>query len=195
MRVPVQPPHGLGVSVRALASAAFAVLAGAVAPSVAACGLSLSGTGLAGSAGPSSDAAAEAATGSDLDAAGASAADAAVDTGNPAPAPDAADDGASPPAEASDGAVPCLPSDAGVSGALDLSKFAMAGSASYGENGDARITLTNSENSQVGAAWNPAPVPGLVGYDLTFSIRVGPGDVAGDGITFAVLSSGGGRRR
>jgi hypothetical protein len=78
-----------------------------------------------------------------------------------------------------------------LNGALDLSKFILAGNAGYNENGDGRITLTDSQNNQAGAAWYPWLLPAAVGYDLTFSIRVGPNDTAGDGITFSVLASSG----
>jgi hypothetical protein len=165
---------------------------GALVP-LAACGLSLSGTGLAASGGgPAADASGDGAAASDPDAAGTISADSSLDAGISVAAPDGAEESSPPLPDASDGAATCFPRDAGLNGALDLTKFALVGNAAYGENGDARITLTNSENSQVGAAWYPSPFPGLAGYDLTFSFRVGPGDTAGDGITFAVLASGGG---
>ena len=83
----------------------------------------------------------------------------------------------------------CVSIDAGISGALALSAFSTKGSATYNENGDGRITLTNSNNDEMGAAWYPEMLPIVRGYDLTWSLRVGPSNTAGDGITFAVLQA------
>ena len=94
-------------------------------------------------------------------------------------------------AAAADAAPACIPSDAGLNGVLDLAAFTLAGSAVYDENSDGRITLTNSQNNESGAAWYPTKMPDVSGYDLTWSLRVGPGNIAGDGITFAVLASSG----
>lgn len=106
-------------------------------------------------------------------------------------APDAAADSTLWPDDAADTSSPCVPYDAGVSGTLDLSTFVLAGAAVNDENADGRITLTNSDNDQAGAAWYPTPMPEVSGYDLTWSFRVGPDDTPGEGITFAVLSSDG----
>jgi hypothetical protein len=83
----------------------------------------------------------------------------------------------------------CAPFDAGLAGAPSLADFSLAGDAAYDENSDGRITLTNSDNNQAGAAWYPTQLPAVAGYDLTWSLRVGPNDVSGDGITFAVLQT------
>jgi hypothetical protein len=83
----------------------------------------------------------------------------------------------------------CTPLDAGLLGTLDLSTCIFAGTASWNENSDGKITLTNSNNNESGAAWYPSGLPPVSAYDLTWSFRVGPGDTAGDGITFAVLQS------
>jgi hypothetical protein len=83
----------------------------------------------------------------------------------------------------------CTPIDAGVTGALALSSFATVGSAVWNENNDNRITLTNSNNNEAGAAWFPNKLPVVASYDLTWTLRVGPNNTAGDGITFAVLES------
>jgi Bacterial lectin len=106
-------------------------------------------------------------------------------------APDAAADSSLSSDSAADTSSPCVPYDAGIGGTLDLSTFVLAGTAVYDENADGRITLTNSDNDQAGAAWYPTPIPDVSGYDLTWSLRVGPDDTAGEGITFAVLSSDG----
>jgi hypothetical protein len=74
-------------------------------------------------------------------------------------------------------------------GTLDLSTCVFAGTASWGENSDGKITLTNSNNFESGAAWYPRELPQVSAYDITWSFRVGPGDTAGDGITFAVLQT------
>ncbi len=101
---------------------------------------------------------------------------------------DAADDAlAVPPDGAADAAHACAPVDAGLTGPLALSSFATVGSASFDESSDGRITLTNSDNDQAGAAWYPTPMPNVNGYDFTWSLRVGPSDTAGDGVAFAVL--------
>lgn len=91
-----------------------------------------------------------------------------------------------PDAPAGDGWT-CNPLDAGILGQLDLSTCIFAGTASWNENNDGKITLTNSNNFEAGAAWLPTQMPQVSAYDLTWSFRVGPGDTAGDGITFAVL--------
>jgi hypothetical protein len=83
----------------------------------------------------------------------------------------------------------CTPLDAGIVGAIDLSTFVTAGTASWNENADGKITLTNSNNGEAGAAWSPHEMPRVSAYDLTWSFRVGPGDTAGDGITFAMLQT------
>jgi hypothetical protein len=105
------------------------------------------------------------------------------DSAAPSPTTDGSDDGAAvPPA--------CTAFDGGIGGALALGTFTVEGNASYNENGDGRITLTNSSNSQSGAAWYPTTMPaGIGGYDLTWTTRQGPDDTAGDGFTFAVLAS------
>jgi Bacterial lectin len=83
----------------------------------------------------------------------------------------------------------CTPFDGGILGTLDLSTCVFAGTASWDENSDGKITLTNSNNDESGAAWYPSGLPPVSAYDITWSFRVGPGDTAGDGITFAVLQS------
>jgi hypothetical protein len=83
----------------------------------------------------------------------------------------------------------CNPLDAGILGMLDLSTCIFAGNASWNENTDGKITLTNSNNFEAGAAWYPRQMPQVSAYDLTWSFRVGPGDTAGDGIAFAVLQT------
>jgi len=91
-----------------------------------------------------------------------------------------------PDAPAGDGWT-CTPLDAGIVGTLDLPTFITAGTANWNENADGMMTLTNSNNNEVGAAWSPRQMPQLSAYDLTWSFRVGPGDTSGDGVTFAVL--------
>lgn len=93
-----------------------------------------------------------------------------------------------PDAPAGDGWT-CTPLDAGILGTLDLSTCTFAGTASWNENNDGKITLTNSNNFEAGAAWYPTRMPQVSAYDLTWSFRVGPGDTAGDGIAFAVLQT------
>ncbi len=93
-----------------------------------------------------------------------------------------------PDAPAGDGWT-CNPLDAGLLGTLDLSTCIFAGTANWNENNDGKITLTNSNNFEAGAAWYPSQMPQVSAYDLTWSFRVGPGDTAGDGITFAVLQT------
>jgi hypothetical protein len=83
----------------------------------------------------------------------------------------------------------CIPLDSGIVGELALSMFSMWGSAAYNVNNDGRMTLTNSNNNEVGAAWSPVEMPAVSAYDLTWSLRVGPGNIAGDGITFALLEA------
>jgi hypothetical protein len=96
-------------------------------------------------------------------------------------------DGPVPPdAPAGDGFT-CTPLDAGIVGMVDLSTFTFAGTAVWDENSDGKITLTNSNNDEAGAAWSPRQMPQVSAYDLTWSFRVGPGDTSGDGVTFAVL--------
>jgi hypothetical protein len=152
---------------------------------VAACGLSLSGLG------PDGEAAVDA---SRLDSVAphhdASSADGAIDARTEAGLHDAASEDSALLAEVEAGPV-CAAGDGGVAGALALSAFVLVGNATNDENGDGKITLTNSDNFQAGAAWYPTTLPPLSGYDLTWSFRIGPGDTDGDGITFAVLSSAG----
>jgi hypothetical protein len=101
----------------------------------------------------------------------------------PSPATDGNDEGdAGPP--------PCTAFDAGIGGTLALATFTVEGNASYNENSDGKITLTNSSNAQAGSAWYPTTMPpGIGGYDLAWTTRQGPDDTAGDGFTFAVLAS------
>lgn len=108
------------------------------------------------------------------------------DVASDAPAPP--DAPALPDAPAGDGWT-CNPLDGGVLGMLDLSTCTFAGTSSWDENSDGKITLTNSNNFEAGAAWYPKEMPQVSAYDLTWSFRVGPGDTAGDGITFAVLQT------
>jgi hypothetical protein len=158
------------------------------ATSLAACGLSLNGLA---SLGNSTVDAALADSGAPLRIE-ASTADGAVDApaGSDDAAPDAPADSSLPP-DGAETSTPCVPYDAGINGVLDLSRFVLAGSAVYDENADGQITLTNSDNDQAGAAWYPTTMSGISGYDLTWSLRVGPDDTAGEGITFAVLSAHG----
>jgi hypothetical protein len=93
-----------------------------------------------------------------------------------------------PDAPAADGWT-CSPVDGGILGTLDLSTFILAGTAVWNENADGRITLTNSNHDEAGAAWYQSEMPPVSGYDLTWSFRVGPGNTAGAGITFAVLQT------
>ena len=166
-------------------AAALAVVSGA-AGSIVACGLSLDGLGPIPGASP--------VDASLLDSAARVDASSMADgTSSPPPVDAAADDSSAPaPADAAapDTAPTCVPFDAGPGGAFALPAFTFAGSASYNENADGRITLTNSQNNQAGAAWYPTKLPPLAGYDLTWTLRVGPSDTAGDGITFAMLASG-----
>jgi hypothetical protein len=158
---------------------------------LAACGLSLAGLGASPGGSPPD------ASPSDVGAPGADGASTGgeVDGESPLGAPDSAARDSSPPIDAtSDGGGPeaapvCTPFDSGVSGALVLSAFVVVGTASENENSDGRLTLTNSDNNQAGAAWYPTKLDGVAGYALTWTLRVGPGDTAGDGITFAVLTS------
>jgi hypothetical protein len=83
----------------------------------------------------------------------------------------------------------CTPLGAPFVGQLALSMFSTKGTASWNENNDARITLTNSNNNEAGAAWYPTQAPVVVAYDLTWSLRVGPTNTAGDGIAFAMLEA------
>jgi hypothetical protein len=84
---------------------------------------------------------------------------------------------------------PCIAVDAGILGALSLADFAMAGVAQYDEYGDGFTTLTQAQNNLAGAAWYRQPLPAVSAYDLTWTLREGPGGVAGAGFTFAVLAS------
>jgi Bacterial lectin len=103
-------------------------------------------------------------------------------------ASDALTTDAQPPTDAPDGdGWTCTPLDGGILGTLDLSTWVFAGTASWNENTDGKITLTNSNNNEAGAAWSARQMPQVSAYDLTWSFRVGPGDTSGDGITFAVL--------
>ena len=54
-----------------------------------------------------------------------------------------------------------------------------------------KITLTDSDFSQAGAAWSPTLFPPVQSYDLTWSFRVGPGNTSGDGLAFAVIDADG----
>jgi hypothetical protein len=92
-----------------------------------------------------------------------------------------------PDAPAGDGWT-CTPLDAGTL-STDLSTFIVAGTATWNENTDGKMTLTNSNNNEAGAAWSPSQMPLVSAYDLTWSFRVGPGDTNGDGVTFAVLQT------
>jgi Bacterial lectin len=152
---------------------------------VAACGLSLSG--LAPTGGPSLDGSLvdSIAPGGDAS----TSADGAINGENEAGPSDAGIEDSTPLADVADAAPSCSPRDAGLGG--PLSAFVLTGVAAYNENSDGRITLTNSSNDQAGAAWYPTTLPPLAGYDLTWSLRVGPSDTDGEGITFAVLSSRG----
>jgi Bacterial lectin len=90
-----------------------------------------------------------------------------------------------------DAAPPCVPvADAGVLGALALADFDTKGNAKWDENTDGKMTLTDSYNYQSGAAWSKSLWPVASAYQLTFALRVGPGDTGGDGVTFAVLQGG-----
>jgi hypothetical protein len=82
----------------------------------------------------------------------------------------------------------CVPFDAGL-GALPLAGFTLKGNAAFNESNDGKITLTNSNNREHGAAWWPIALAPMNGYDATFGFRVGPGDTAGEGITFAIVAS------
>jgi hypothetical protein len=176
---------------RARAGFALAVAAGAAFHLLAlACGLSSSGLASNHEGEPTDASADTVGPSHPPDADGAPGPIGAMDGADPG-ALDSATDAAAASSDASDGSHPCLPTDAGMNGALDLSKFILAGNASFSESGDGRITLTDSLIDQAGAAWSPSLWPGPVGYDLTFSIRVGPNDTAGDGITFSVLASTG----
>jgi hypothetical protein len=184
MRAPRSDRRSASPSLRTLAVLAAAACA---AGPVVACGLDLSGLGaVPGDAGDASP----------LDAArgdGASSADGAVEGGSVGSPDSGGDDAPGQVGDAAadagaDAAPACTPFDAGISGALALSAFTLA-NATYNENLDGRITLTNSYNNQAGAAWYPTEMPAVAGYDLTWSFRVGPGDTSGEGITFAVLAS------
>jgi hypothetical protein len=83
----------------------------------------------------------------------------------------------------------CTPLDAGILGTIDLSTFILAGNAVWNESQDGKMTLTNSNNFEAGAVWSPREMPQVSAFDLTWSFRVGPGNIAGDGITFAVLET------
>ncbi|HEX8794038.1 MAG TPA: hypothetical protein VF765_24015 [Polyangiaceae bacterium] len=180
----------------------MSVLVLIVGATLAACGLSTEGD-----APPTSDGGGEADTGpaGQPDANGGGQNDAMTEAGGGGDAPASADaptkDVASdapgqpdvpvlPDAPAGDGWT-CVPvaADGGLLGKLDLSTFTTAGTASWDENGDGKMTLTNSNNFEAGAAWFTTPWPVLQAYSLTWSFRVGPGDTAGDGITFAVLQT------
>ncbi len=166
-------------STRSCVALAASILAACVS---AACGLSLSGT-----AASSDDAGAMgdgAATDGTMLADGASPTN---DGGTDAiDAPSMADTAIDAPRDA-----PCVPFDAGLNGPLALSAFALKGNSIYDNNGDGKITLTNSNNHEHGAAWYPAQLPPVAGFDVTWTLRVGPGDTSGDGLVFAVLQAGG----
>jgi hypothetical protein len=163
--------------------ACLAALLAAVGP-VAACGLSINGLApLGASSGDASAAASVDASSAD---------GGAIDAEGGRPVGDAPSLDSSLTKDAtSDAGSPCVAFDAGLGGALALSTFVLTGSAVYDENADGRITLTNSSNNQAGAAFYPTAMPGVAGYDLTWSFRIGPGDTDGDGVAFAVLSSDG----
>jgi hypothetical protein len=127
-------------------------------------------------------------------------ADGGLDSSGPSPeaaSPDtgaSADDGAAPEAApGDDGATfdgpPCAPVDAGVLGALSLTDFTTAGVAKYDEGADGLTTLTQAANNLAGAAWYDGQLPPLVAYDLTWTLREGPNQVAGAGFAFAVLAA------
>lgn len=157
----------------------------ALAAAAAACGLSTGGT-LSAPGGADGD--------------GGSTADAGLlpvddsgqgDAGSSEDGPGAGDDAQATDADTTPDAA-CAPIDAGVLGPLPLSTFVEKGNAVWNENNDNRITLTNSNNNEKGAAWYPIQMPVLGGYDLTWSFRVGPSDTAGDGITLAIIDTGNG---
>jgi hypothetical protein len=84
----------------------------------------------------------------------------------------------------------CVSGDAGWTGALPLTSFALSGVAAYNLGNDGRISLTSGGLNETGAAWYPAMLPAVSGYDLSWSFRVAPNGTDGEGITLAVLSSG-----
>lgn len=185
-------PHAVAGTVGVARCIAFGAIACAAA-SLVACGLSLSGLGsppltaigdasIGDSPGALHDDGGDTKDGSPT-----AVRDSSVDMGSPDASPTPSlDSGSDAPLLAA-----CSPIDAGLSGAIDLSTFTVRGTASYNENGDGRITLTNSETSQAGAAWAPEQLPaGVSGIDLTWAFRVGPDDTAGDGVAFAVLAGG-----
>jgi hypothetical protein len=108
--------------------------------------------------------------------------------GADAPATDASTDDAPVVADV-DAGPPCAPGDAGLTGALALPTFVLAGVAAYNLGNDGYLTLTNGGLNETGAAWYPTMLPAVSGYDLTWSFRVAPGRTDGEGITLAVLSS------
>jgi hypothetical protein len=168
--------------------ACLAALVSAVGP-VAACGLSLGGLAPLGAS--SVDASLVDSIAPRVDASRADGTIDAIDAEGDDAIGDAASIDSSLPVDAADAGSPCVAYDAGLNAALVLSTFVVTGSASYNENSDGKITLTNSSNDQAGAAWYPTTMPDVSGYDLTWSLRIGPGDTDGEGITFAVLSSDG----
>jgi hypothetical protein len=85
--------------------------------------------------------------------------------------------------------LPCTSVDAGILGQLSLAGFTTAGVAQYDEYGDGMITLTQAASNLAGAAWYSQQLPVVTAYDLTWTLREGPNDVAGAGFTFAVLGS------
>ena len=88
----------------------------------------------------------------------------------------------------SDGPPPCTPVDAG--GSPALSTFVLKGNAAWNESGDGRITLTNSNNNEEGAAWSPSALPALGGYMTSRGRSAsGPTTPSGDGLAFAVIDS------
>jgi hypothetical protein len=116
-----------------------------------------------------------------------------VDSPGPPGDPDAAQDDAVDAIAAKDVAdvATCtpLPADSGILGTLDLSVFVAKQDAVYNSANDKMLTLTPSGHGHSGAGWYPTMLPVVVSYDLTFEFRVGPGDTAGDGITWAVLQT------
>jgi hypothetical protein len=147
----------------------------------AACGLAVSGTG---SAPEGSDASAAPDAARDLGSSDTQGSD------SGAARPDAPNAVEASPDGAPDASCVRLPTDASIpTGALDLTSFQLRGNAAYNQSGDGKITLTDSQNFQKGAAWYSALLPVVSSYKLTFVLRVGPNDTAGDGITYAVLAA------
>jgi hypothetical protein len=116
-------------------------------------------------------------------------ADGSVNDGPPdSPGADGSVDDGRPDSPGS-GGLPCTPNDAAILGALSLASFTTAGAAQYNEYGDGFVTLTQAANNVAGAAWYPQELAVATAYDLTWTVREQPNDVAGSGFTFAVLTS------